>query len=130
MAKNFLAGKTVENAKPVCTAENILEQQAVVDAVHVEDKLIRYIQAIVDATRKEDSFVLGASPRAVLHLLKASQAKAFMAGRDFVKPDEVKAVAVNVLQHRMRLTSEAKIKSVDMDKLLQGIIVQVMVPVV
>lgn len=129
MAQNFLAGKRESSVQSICTSEEILKMREEVDKVQVADSVIKYIQGIIDDTRKETAFVLGASPRALLALIKASQAKAYLMGRDFVKPDDVKAVAVNCLHHRIKLTSEAKIRKENIDKLIQGIVVQGKVPV-
>ena len=81
-------------------------------------------------TREESRFVMGASPRAMLHLIRASQAKAYISGRDFVKPDDIKAVCVNILHHRLTLTYEAKIAKEDEDKVLKSIILKAKVPMV
>jgi MoxR-like ATPase len=64
----------------------------------------------------------------MLALIRASQAKAFLADRDFVKPDDVKAVAVNVLHHRLSLTPEAKIRKEDVDRLLKELVLKVKIP--
>ncbi|MBO4515789.1 MAG: magnesium chelatase, partial [Lachnospiraceae bacterium] len=90
--------------------------------------VIKYIQNVILLTRKEKSFVLGASPRAMLSLIRASQGKAYVSGRDFVKPDDVKAVAINVLHHRLTLTPEAKIRKEDVDRLLKELILKAKVP--
>lgn len=128
LARNFLEGKTVEQMTSVCKAQELCELQMKVKQVTVTDGVLKYIQDMIEATRQEKSFVLGASPRAMLHLIRASQAKAYMQGRDYVKPDDVKAVAVNVLHHRMTLTSEAKIRKENVDRLLETIVLHVKVP--
>ena len=128
LAKNFLAGKTVGEIQGVCTAQDVLAMKEAVEKVQVSDGVIKYIQDIIALTRNEKSFVLGASPRAMLNLIRASQAKAFLLDRDFVKPDDVKAVAINVLHHRISLTPEAKIRKEDMDRLLKELILKAKVP--
>lgn len=128
LARNFLQGKTVQNMKAVCGAQELLECREKVQAVTVSDSLLKYIRDIVELTRKEKAFVLGGSPRATLHLVRASQAKAFLEGRDYVKPDDVKAVAVKVLHHRLPLTSEAKIRQEDVDRLLTALVLKAKVP--
>lgn len=72
---------------------------------------------------------MGASPRALLSLVRASQARAFMQERDFVKPDDVKAVAIQVLAHRLVLTGEARIQKADAADVLEGLSFKVKVPV-
>jgi MoxR-like ATPase len=99
-----------------------------VKAVHVSDAVLEYIRSIVALTREEERFVLGASPRATLFLLSASRARAYLEGRDFVKPDDVKKVAVNVLHHRLVLTSEARIRKEDTDNILKAALLKARVP--
>ena len=128
LAKNYLEDKTVDTIKPVCSEQEILHLKEQVSLVHVSDAILQYAQEMIAATRREKRFVMGASPRALLHLIAAARARAFLMGQDFVKPDDVKAVAVNVLHHRLILTSEAKIKTEDCDSILYGLIVKVKIP--
>ena len=129
MARNFLEGKTVADVAPVCTTEDILKMQQEVSEVHIEDNVLGYVQNIADMTRKEEKFVLGASPRAFLHLIRASQAAAYLNGRDFVKPDDVKAVAVDVLHHRITLTNDARLLKDDPDKLIENLVLRTSIPI-
>lgn len=128
MARNMLEGKTLESVKSVCDVEDILSLKKEVREVKVSDKVLEYIDEIVNLTRKAPEFVLGASPRAMLSLVMASKAKAFLAGRNYVKPDDVKAVSVNVLHHRMTLSSEAKIRKESVDRVLTALILKAKVP--
>ncbi len=128
LAKNYLEGRTVESAEPVCSSEDILKIRDEVSRIHVSDAVLRYIQDIIQSTRKENRFVLGASPRAMLALVAASRARALLEGRDFVKPDDVKAVAVNVLHHRFDLTGEARIRKENVDSILTSLILAVKIP--
>lgn len=128
MARNFLEEKTVDSAEPVCSADDIVALREKVCDVHVSDSVLEYIHNIIDATRKEKRFVMGASPRAMLSLIAASRARAFLDGRDFVKPDDVKAVTVNVLHHRFTLTSDAKIRNEDVDGIVRSLMLSVKVP--
>ena len=128
LARNYIEGKTADAVKPVCTAEDIMELRKKTDAVTVADNILTYARQITDLTRKDTRFVTGASPRALLSLIKAAQAKAFLDSRDFVKPDDVKAVAVNVLHHRLKLTPEAKIAGENTDSVLTALILKVKVP--
>ncbi len=128
LARNFIEGKTVEKIKPVCTAEDIIQLRKKTDAVTIADNVLSYARQIIDLTRKDTNFVTGASPRALLSLIKAAQAKAFLESRDYVKPDDIKAVAVNVLHHRLKLTPEAKIAGENTDALLTALILKVKVP--
>ena len=90
----------------VIDRETLLEMQAAVELVHVEPSVGRYIVDLVAATRESSSLAVGASPRGSLALLKLSRCRAALAGRDFVTPDDVKAVAVPALAHRLVLKPE------------------------
>ncbi|MBQ2030594.1 MAG: MoxR family ATPase [Lachnospiraceae bacterium] len=128
MARNFLSGAAAEAEPAVCTADDILRMKKDVAAVHVSDGVLNYIQEIIDLTRTEPKLTLGASPRALLSLVRASQAYAYLDGRDFVKPDDVKAVAVYVLHHRVVLTPEARLTKEDADSILTALIRKARIP--
>lgn len=130
MARKFLEGKNLNDISAVLTAEDILKMKEQVRSVKVVDALLKYANDIINLTREEKRFVMGASPRAMLLLVRAAQAKAFLQGRDFVTPDDVKAVAVNTLHHRVALTYEAKIAKEDIDKLLVSLVLKAQVPMV
>ena len=128
LAGNFLAGKVADEITSICKAEDVIKMKNDVKNVHLSEGVIQYIQEIVDITRTEKRFVLGASPRAMLSLIRASQARAFLEGRDYVKPDDVKAVVIQVLHHRLSLTSEAMIQNENVDKILKELTLKVKVP--
>lgn len=128
MAKKHISRELEEEVKPICTAADIIKMREQVQAVKVSDAVLAYIRNIVDATRNDGHFVNGASPRAFLALVDAARAKAYLEGRDFVKPDDVKAVALNVLHHRLTLTPEARIKSEGLDKVLRNLIISTKIP--
>lgn len=129
MASEFLAGKVVSEISPVCNAECVEEIKKKVTEVVVKDTVLGYIEDIINLTREEKRFVIGASPRAMLALVRASQAKAFLDGRDYVKPDDVKAVAMEVLLHRLSLSSKAEIEKEDAAKILHSLIIKAKIPV-
>lgn len=129
MASLFLQGKTPDTIERICSAEDIIELKKIVEQVEVKDSIIRYISDIVELTRKEESFLYGVSPRGMLALVRASQAKAFLQGRSYVKPDDVKEMAKYVFLHRLVLTSEARIMKVDGEKVLKSTILKAKVPV-
>jgi MoxR-like ATPase len=128
MTKNMLDGKTIDTVESVITSEDVLKIREQVAKVTIKDEVICYARDIAEMTREEKRFVLGASPRAVLALVKASQAKAFLEGRDYVKPDDVKAAAPNILRHRLSLTSEAKIAKENKDEIIRKIIHKTKIP--
>ncbi len=91
----------LQGLSPVASREEILRMQEEVRKVRLVDEILDYILSIVQATRNHPSLRLGASPRASLFLSRASQARAFMEGRDYVVPDDIKWVAPHVLSHRL-----------------------------
>lgn len=129
MAVRFLQGKTIEQAEAVCQAEDIAAMQREAAQVTVKETVIGYMEDIIASTRQEPRFALGASPRAMLALVRASQAKAFLKKRDYVKPDDVKEVAMQVLLHRLVLSSEAKVRKEDGEKILKSLIIKAKIPV-
>lgn len=129
MAVQFLQGKTIEQVEAVCQAEDILAMQKEVAQITIKEPVLGYMEDIISATRQEPRFVLGASPRAMLALVRASQVEAFLRKRDYVKPDDVKAVAMQVLLHRLVLSSEARVRKEEGDKILKSLIIKAKIPV-
>lgn len=129
MAAQFIQGKTADRVEAVCQAEDVIALQKEASEVTVKEPILGYIEDIVCLTRQEERFVIGASPRAVLAMVRASQARAFLQGREYVKPDDVKAVAMQALSHRLTLSSEAKIRREDKDKILKSLILKAKIPV-
>ncbi|MGH7572224.1 MAG: AAA family ATPase [Gemmatimonadota bacterium] len=122
---------------PVVGPEEILRSRAVVAGLYVDEKMLEYILDLVEATRYPDRYELddltpwiayGASPRAGIFLTKAAKARAFLRGRAYVIPDDVKAVAPDVLRHRLLLTYEAEAEEVDPDAVLARLMERLDVP--
>jgi len=90
--------------------------------------LLAYIVDVVRASRKHESVLVGAGPRATQSLLLASRAAAAIAGRDFITPDDIKAMAAPVLEHRLILRPEFEIEGVTVSEVIQKILEQVAVP--
>lgn len=128
LSKHFLEGVDAKTVTSICKTEDILRMKEEVKQVYVSDGMLAYVQEIINATRNEKSFVVGASPRATLNLLRAAQARAYMENREFVKPDDIKALLIPVLHHRISLTAEARIRKGDVQQLLWDIIHQVKIP--
>ena len=128
LTRNSLENKTLPSGSAVCSSEDINAMKKEVEKVNITDKILGYIQEISMLTRKEESFVTGVSPRATIFLSKASRAKAYLEGRDFVKPDDVKAVCLNTFHHRLTLTSQARIKNESIDSILKGLILKARIP--
>ena len=114
--------------QPVARAEDIRELIVAVRQVHVADALKQYAISLVTATRSTPELRLGASPRSTLHLLRASRAAAALAGRDFVIPDDVQALALPVLAHRLLPSAEALVARRQPEDVLAGIVEQVPLP--
>jgi MoxR-like ATPase len=108
--------------RPILGGGEIIQLRQAVHAVHVEPTVRDYVTRIVRATREEPSLALGASPRAGVALFLASRAEAFLSGRDFVTPDDVKALAPAVLRHRVVLTPEAEVEGQTVDERLAGLL--------
>ena len=102
------AGEPLDTLRPVATAADVEAAIAAVRSVFVEESLHRYVVALLRQTRSEARLVLGASPRAGIALLRVSKAHAALRGRDYVVPADVKAVAEDVLSHRVILSPEAR----------------------
>lgn len=102
------ANDTIEALRPVCSAAEVRAMIAGIHRVHIASELRGYVVDLVRSTRRSPLIRLGASPRATLHLVRAARARAGMAGRDHVLPDDVQAVAVAVLAHRLLLTGQAR----------------------
>jgi len=104
--------RPVDAIRPVMGADEVVKLQSAVRGVRVDDAVQGYIVDIVAATREDPHLYLGASPRGSLALMHLSQARAFLQGRSYVTPDDVKACAVSALAHRVILKPEHRVKGV------------------
>src|SRR6185436_1433855 len=122
--------------KPVIALEEITKTRALVDQIHVDDKVRDYIVHVVFATRKPEQYKLdvkhfiqfGASPRATIYLTVAAKAWALLQGRAYVTPEDVKSIGPDVLRHRLILTYEAEAQSVTSDAIIKKVFNAVAVP--
>ena len=123
--------------KPVTSADEILKAREVVNQVYIDDKIAQYIADIVFASRYPDRYGLkelkdmitfGGSPRASINLAKASRAYAFIKHRGYVVPEDVRAVAHDVMRHRIGLSYEAEAANVSSEEIVSKIINKVEVP--
>ena len=119
---------TLDDVVTVASADELLAARATVDATTVSDDVAGYVVALVRRTRELPSIALGASPRAAVHLLATSRAFARLAGRDFVVPDDVVAVAPPVLRHRLILRPEAELERYSPDDAVRAAIASVTIP--
>ena len=113
----------------VCDRDTLLELQGQVELVHVSEPIADYAVAIVGATREAPQLSVGASPRGSLALMKLARARAALHGRDFVKPDDVKQVAVPALAHRLTLSPELWVQRTDPAEIVASIVSSVPAPV-
>lgn len=118
----------LQHVQQVAEPEQIVQAQHDVRAVYVHDATRNYIVNIVNATRRHPHVQLGASPRGSLNLMHAAQAHAMLEGRDYVLPDDVKAVATAVLSHRIILKPDARVRGIDATQVISEALQQVAVP--
>ena len=132
-----LAGKPLPTLQKVVTTEEILKARDVVNQVYVDEKIRQYIINIVFATRFPGEFGLsklqnliswGASPRASLYLVAAARAHAFLRHRGYVIPEDIKAIALDVLRHRVILTYEAEAEELTSEDIVRQVFDEVEVP--
>ncbi|MEH1813589.1 MAG: MoxR family ATPase [Nostoc sp.] len=118
----------ISRLKPIATVADILQARQAVKEVKVSEAIVDYLLALVRTSRQYPDLTLGASPRATGAWLQTSQAIAWLAGRDFVTPDDIKAVASPLLRHRLILKPEAMLDGLQMDAVIASVINQVPVP--
>ncbi|MCX7868568.1 MAG: MoxR family ATPase [Terrimicrobiaceae bacterium] len=124
------------NVREVISADEIIRARATVNAVYVDDRIKDYIVDIVRATREPAAYKLklegmiryGASPRATIYLALAAKAHAFIAGRGYVTPQDVKAVGMDVMRHRVGVSYEAEAESVTSEKVVETVFAGLPVP--
>ena len=129
---SILAGRQkinpIDSVIPVCSRDDIAAAAEEVKDVNIEQSVFQYIAQISAGTRNHAAVQLGASPRASLALMRASQSYAYLNGRAYVVPEDVLRMSPYVLTHRIRLTQEAKIKHVDIMDVLRDVIRSVKPP--
>lgn len=125
----FQQDNPLDSLTSVIEAKELLELQKLCRQVYIEDSVRDYIVAITRATRNHKGIILGASPRASLHLNLASQALAAIRGRDYVIPDDVKHLAIPALAHRLIARSEAKLKGQSAEAIVSEVVSTIPVPV-
>ncbi len=118
----------LSDIKPVISAGEIVSFRKLIREIRVEQNLLRYIADIIGQTRKDPYLYLGASPRASIALLNGARAYAAIQGRDFVTPEDIKFLAVPVLQHRILLSPERELEGVTISETIQQLINKVEVP--
>ena len=130
LTRRFLEGKTVDTIKSVITSDELLKIMDEVRNIRIADKVLQYAEEITGLTRQEKRFLRGVSSRAMIMMVQAARAHACLVGREFVTPDDIKAVAVSTLHHRVTLSYDAKIAGEDIDKVLHAVVLKAKVPMV
>jgi len=131
------ASRSFEEVQRVLSVEDLEAMKAKVDEVHIDTELEKYIIDLVTATREpsrfalssiEQSIMFGVSPRASIDLYKASKAKAYLRGNDFVTPTDIGLVVHDVFRHRIVLSYEARAKGIKVDEVISQIIEMIPLP--
>jgi MoxR-like ATPase len=119
----------LESLEAVATAADVLAATEDATSIYVEDSLSRYVVALVRHTRSDSRLYLGASPRSGIALLRVAKARALAEGREYLLPDDVKAVAAHVLAHRLILAPEARSAGLSAQALVAQAVEKTPVPV-
>jgi len=125
----FERDEPIDTLEAVLTREDLLRMKQEVREVHVSQAVKKYVVSLVQATRTHPLLYLGASPRASIALMKVAQAWAYMEGRNYVLPDDVKHLLVPVLSHRLILTADARYHGQTAERILEQVKKEVPVPI-
>ena len=121
--------KPMATLSPVCSAADVIAMQEMVTQIYCSPEVRSYVATIAAATRQDAALQLGASTRAAIALIHGAQACALLAGRDYIVPEDVQHMAVQVLSHRLVLSPEARMKGVTPESVVRRIIQNTPVPV-
>ncbi|MCL2934933.1 MAG: MoxR family ATPase [Trichodesmium sp. MAG_R03] len=129
-AQQGFAAKNIDlnQLQPVATVEQIIIARKEVEGVNIQEKILDYLLALVQQTRKHPDLALGASPRAAVAWLQISKAQAWLNNRNYVTPDDIKIVALPLLRHRLILKPESQLDGIIIDSVINSILKQVPVP--
>jgi MoxR-like ATPase len=119
----------IDSLQAVVEPMQIMHWREQTAAIHVDDSIKKYIVQLVQATRSHPHVYLGASPRASIALYKASQALAFLAGRLYVVPDDVRYLALYVIEHRILLSADARLSGIHANDVVTGLLRKIPIPV-
>ncbi|MDH3998118.1 MAG: MoxR family ATPase, partial [Desulfuromonadales bacterium] len=134
LAKKMLTNETPEQVlasdtiKPLIKGEHLPAIRAAMQGITIKDELIQYIVNIIRNTRQNPSILVGGGPRATQALLLGSRAMAVLSGRDFVTPEDIKKLAVPVLEHRLVIRPEYEIEGVTAAEIVDSLLQEVAVP--
>lgn len=124
---NFDARNTTE-VKKIISPDKLASFKKLIEKVYIRPELLRYIAAVIDNTRNNPDLFMGASPRASLGIVQTAKAMAAINGRDFVTPDDIRAVSAPVLNHRLILSHEREMEGVTIEEVIDSIVKTVEVP--
>ena len=130
LQRRKLRGKDEYDIEQVTSPKKVVAMQKALETVHVDPAIMSYIVELVQRTREDHRIITGASPRASQSLFKTSRSSAAIDGRDYVIPDDIKAVALQVVSHRIMLKPESKIRGVTGHHIMRKILSEVPVPVI
>ncbi|KAB1065098.1 AAA family ATPase [Salibacter halophilus] len=125
---DFNRREVEDNVKAVMNTENLKKCESFIEQIHISDEIIKYLTSLIHATRDHESIYLGGSPRASLAILKTSKAFAAIAGRSFVKPDDIQRACMPVLNHRLILSASAEMEGYSSEDIIKSIIDEIEVP--
>ncbi len=128
MLEQLTDSHAMNDVRPVMMKDELVLLQQQASQIHVDASLKEYIVSLVSSTRTHQHIRLGASPRASIGLMKAAQAKALLAGRHYVIPDDIKALAASVICHRIALTTEARMLGLSREHIMEQLITSIPVP--
>ncbi len=130
LQRRKLRGKDDYDIEPITSPKKVVAMQKALETVHVDTAILSYIVELVHRTREDHRVITGASPRASQSLFKTARASAAIDGRDYVIPDDIKAVALQVVSHRIVLKPESKNRGVTGQHIMRKILSEVPVPVI
>tara|TARA_B100001113_G_C21051422_1_gene596945 strand:+ start:71 stop:1075 length:1005 start_codon:yes stop_codon:yes gene_type:complete len=130
LARRKIRGKDDHDVEQVTSPKKVVAMQKALETVHVDPAILSYIVELVQRTREDHRVVTGASPRASQSLFKTGRAAAAIEGRDYVTPDDIKGITLQVAAHRIVLKPEAKIRGITGMHILRKILSEVPVPVI
>ena len=128
MILNRQSGNPLDQLTPVLSQDTLIAMQDVVAGTYVKENVVKYIVALINATRNHSDILRGASPRATLAVTAMSKAIAQLQGRDYVTPADVQAVFVNTVAHRLLLSPAAEAKELTAEQILRNILSTVKAP--
>ncbi len=115
--------------RKILSREDVFRLRKIIENIYLDDNIKNYVLDIILKTREDSEYIsCGASPRASINLIKAAKGRAFLKGRDYVVPDDIKAMAYDVLRHRILLSYEAEAEDITSEKIIANILEQVNLP--